>query len=90
MDEKKSPFEEIFKREEAKKKEEKREESILEALDKEEKDFFEEPQEADLIPEPEENISKEEKYRRLVNELLEKKFFEEAIEIIEEMKREVA
>jgi hypothetical protein len=93
MDQNKSPFEEIFKKEESRKKEEVKEKGILDALDDEEKSLFEEPSKAEIGPleqnyEKEGSSSKEKRYRQLINDLLDKKYFEEAIGIIGEMKAE--
>lgn len=93
MDQNKSPFEEIFKKEESRKKEEKKEKGILDALDNEEKSLFEEPSKAEAGPleqnrEKEGSSSKEKRYRKLLVELVEKKYFEEAINLISEMKAE--
>jgi hypothetical protein len=91
MEKNKSPFEEIFKKEESRKKEEKKEKGILDALDDEEKSVFEGSSNAgaDLLgKEKEKSVSKEKRYRKLLNELVEKKFFEEAISLIGEMKSE--
>lgn len=92
MEQNKSPFEEIFKREE-KKKSEKQEEGILDALDKEEKSLFEESSDSETITlEGEEgkgrNAPAEVRYRNLLNSLVEKRFFEEAIRVLGEMKEE--
>ncbi len=93
MDRNKSPFEEIFKKEESRKKEEEKEKGILDALDNEEKSLFEEPSKADAGPleqnyEKDGSSSKEKRYRELLVELVEKKYFEEAIGLISEMKAE--
>jgi hypothetical protein len=94
MDQNKSPFEEIFKKEESRKKEEVKEKGILDALDNEEKSLFEEPSKAESDP-LEQNYekgggsSKEKRYRQLLDELVEKKYFEEAINLIGEMKAEL-
>jgi hypothetical protein len=93
MEQSKSPFEEIFKREESRKKEEEKEEGILDALDNEEKSLFEESSESGPISlgekdEREGSISKEEQYLKLLNDLIKKRFFEEAMGIIGEMKEE--
>ncbi|MBN1694277.1 hypothetical protein JW879_02605 [candidate division WOR-3 bacterium] len=93
MDQNKSPFEEIFKKEESRKKEEEKEKGILDALDNEEKSLFEEPSKAEIGPlehndEKEGGSSKEKRYRKLLDELVEKKYFEEAINLIGEMKAE--
>lgn len=88
MEQEKSPFEEIFKKEE-KRKEKEKEEGILDALDKQEKSFFREsPVESVKLEEPEEekNIGEEEKYHNLIKELLEQHYFDEAISIIDELK----
>jgi hypothetical protein len=94
MEQNKSPFEEIFKKEESR-KEEKEEKGILDALDNEEKSLFEESANNDselLSTEPREtvevDIPKEKRYRELLNDLVEKRYFEEAISIIGEMKEE--
>jgi pentatricopeptide repeat protein len=92
MEQSKSPFEEIFKREE-KKKSEKKEEGILDALDKEEKSLFEESSESEAITlegeeERENSAPAEVRYRKLLNSLVEKRFFEEAIQVLGEMKKE--
>jgi hypothetical protein len=94
MEQNKSPFEEIFKKEESR-KEEKKEKGILDALDNEEKSLFEEATHPDseLISMKQEDageadIPKEKRYRKLLNELIEKRYFEEAISIIGEMKEE--
>jgi len=93
MDQNKSPFEEIFKKEESRKKEEKKEKGILDALDNEEKSLFEETSKSETGPleqndEKEGSSSKEKRYRELLVELVEKKYFEEAIGLISEMKAE--
>ena len=93
MDQNKSPFEEIFKKEESRKKEEEKEKGILDALDDEEKSLFEEPSKTEAGPleqnyEKEGSSSKEKRYRELLVELVEKKYFEEAIGLISEMKAE--
>jgi hypothetical protein len=93
MEQSKSPFEEIFKREESRKKEKEEEKGILDALDDEEKSLFEESSEAGPISleekdQKEESFSKEEKYLKLLNDLIKKRYFEEAIRIIGEMKEE--
>jgi hypothetical protein len=93
MEQSKSPFEEIFKREESRKKEEEKEKGILDALDNEEKSLFEESSEAGPISleekdEKEGSFSKEERYLKLLNDLIRKRYFEEAIGIIGEMKKE--
>jgi len=92
MEQSKSPFEEIFKKEESR-KEEKKEKGILDALDNEEKSLFEESTSTNsgLIPVEQNNergtgTSEEKRYRDLLNELVEKRYFEEAINIIGEMK----
>jgi pentatricopeptide repeat protein len=92
MEQSKSPFEEIFKREE-KKKSEKKEGGILDALDKEEKSLFEESSESETMTlegEEEKGSSApaEVRYRNLLNSLVEKRFFEEAIRVLGEMKEE--
>jgi pentatricopeptide repeat protein len=92
MEQSKSPFEEIFKREE-KKKSEKKEEGILDALDKEEKSLFEESSDSETMTlEGEEERGKktsaEVRYRNLLNSLVERRFFEEAIKVLGEMKEE--
>ncbi len=96
MEQNKSPFEEIFKKEENR-KEEKEEKGILDALDNEEKSLFEESASSgsELISAEAESkyeggvgIPRERRYRELLNELVEKKFFEEAISVIGEMKEE--
>ncbi len=93
MEQSKSPFEEIFKREESRKKEGEKEEGILDAFDNEEKSLFEESSEASPISlegkdEREGTLSKEEQYLKLLNDLIKKRYFEEAIGIIGEMKEE--
>lgn len=96
MEQNKSPFEEIFKREEKKKKSEEKEEGILDALDKEEKSLFEESagDETIALEEGEENeekgegVSAEIRYQKLLISLVKKRFFEEAIQVIGEMKEE--
>jgi len=90
MDQEKSPFEEIFKREEKRRgKEEKEEEQgILNILDKEEGSIFgESTEELSKIAEVEgeANIGAERRYRNLVNELLKHHYYGEAISIIKEM-----
>ncbi|MCK4226480.1 hypothetical protein KAX29_06280 [candidate division WOR-3 bacterium] len=89
MDQEKSPFEEIFKREEKRKgKEEEEEQGILNILDKEEGSIFEEStEELSKIAEVEgeANIGEEERYRNLINELLKHHYYGEAISIIKEM-----
>ena len=91
MEQSKSPFEEIFKREE-KKKQEKKEEGILDALDKEEKSLFEESADSETMTlEGEEkgsSVSAEVRYRNLLNSLVKKRFFEEALQVLGEMKEE--
>lgn len=94
MEQNKSPFEEIFKKEESR-KEEKKEKGILDALDNEEKSLFEESANtgSELISVEskdagETDIPKERRYRELLNELVKKRYFEEAISIIGEMKEE--
>ena len=94
MEKNKSPFEEIFKKEEGRKEEEKEEKGILDALDDEEKSFFEtsSPVEGGVLEkmgEKGESASKEKNYRKLINDLLDKKYFEEAINLINEMKAEL-
>lgn len=91
MENNKSPFEEIFKKEESRKKEEKKEKSILDALDEEEKSLFEESADTETVSlENNENkgSSKEERYKKLLNELVDKRYFEEAMSVIGEMKTE--
>ncbi len=92
MEQNKSPFEEIFKKEESRKKEEKEKKApgILDALDNEEKSFFEgsTDSEAGSIEKKGGNVSKEKRYIKLLNELVEKKYYEEAIGVIGEMKAE--
>jgi hypothetical protein len=93
MEQSKSPFEEIFKREESRKKEEEKEKGILDALDDEEKSLFEESSETGPISlegkdETEGSLSKEEQYLKLLNDLIKKRYFEEAIGVIGEMKKE--
>ena len=93
MEQSKSPFEEIFKREESRKKEEEEEKGILDALDNEEKSLFEESSEAGPISlegkaQEKGGFSKEERYLKLLNDLIKKRYFEEAIGIIGEMKKE--
>jgi len=94
MEQSKSPFEEIFKKEESRKEKEE-EKGILDALDDEEKSFFEDAAKpgAELISLEKEDkkgadIPKEKRYRELLNELIAKRYFEEAISIIDEMKEE--
>ncbi len=89
MEQNKSPFEEIFKREKKKKPEEKKE-GILDALDNEEKSLFEESSGGalDIEAEGEGSVSAEVRYRNLLNSLVKKRFFEEAMKIIGEMKEE--
>ena len=94
MDQNKSPFEEIFKKEKSRKKDEEKEKGILDALDNEEKSLFEEPSkaEAGLLEqnyEKEGSSSKEKRYKELLNDLVDKKYFEEAINLIGEMKAEL-
>lgn len=91
MDRKKSPFEEIFKKERDRKKEQEKEEEkgILGVLDKEESGpFVEEEAEESTAEKREESveIKEEDRYRELVNDLVENHYFEEAINIIGEMK----
>jgi hypothetical protein len=93
MEKNKSPFEEIFKKEEGRKEEEKKEKGILDALDDEEKSFFEtsSPVEGGALEKMGEKggiVSKEKRYRELLNDLVDKKYFEEAINLIGEMKAE--
>ncbi len=94
MEQNKSPFEEIFKREEGRKKKEEKEEGILAALDQEEKSLFEESSDSKPISlEGEEGKdssggSKEDRCRKLLNSLVEKRFFEEAMVLLGEMKEE--
>lgn len=91
MEQSKSPFEEIFKREE-KKKEEKKEKGILDALDKEEKSLFGESSDSETMTlEGEEkgsSATEEVRYRNLLNSLVKKRFFEEAFQVLGEMKEE--
>jgi pentatricopeptide repeat protein len=92
MEQNKSPFEEIFKREKKKKPEEKKE-GILDALDNEEKSLFGESSGGDTVAlevegEREGSVSVEVRYRNLLNSLVKKRFFEEAMKIIGEMKEE--
>jgi hypothetical protein len=94
MDQNKSPFEEIFKKEESRKKDEEKEKGILDALDNEEKSLFEEPSKAEAGSleqnyEKEGSSSKEKRYRELLVELVDKKYFEEAIGLLSEMKAEL-
>lgn len=94
MEQNKSPFEEIFKKEESRKEEEKEEKGILDALDDEEKSFFESPTdpESGVLEKMEGkggSVPKEKKYKELINDLLDKKYFEEAINLIGEMKAEL-
>lgn len=93
MEQNKSPFEEIFKREEGRKKKEEKEEGILDALDHEEKSLFEESSDGEPLSlegkdGKEGGLSKEDRYRKLLNNLVEKRYFEEAIGLIGEMKKE--
>jgi len=93
MEQSKSPFEEIFKKEQSRKKEEEKEKEkekgILDALDNEEKSLFEGSSDSgSLSLEEEGNVSAEKRYIKLLNELVEKKYYEEAISIIGEMKAE--
>jgi hypothetical protein len=93
MEHNKSPFEEIFKKEESRKKEEKKEKGILDALDEEEKSLFEKSSDSETNPleimeDKEGDISKEKRYKKLLNDLVDKKYFEEAIRLIGEMKTE--
>lgn len=93
MEQNKSPFEEIFKREESKKKKEEKEEGILDALDQEEKSFFDESSDGSALylegeNEKEGAVSKEMRYRKLLNSLVEKRFFEEAMGLLSEMQKE--
>ena len=93
MDQNKSPFEEIFKKEKSRKKEEKKEKGILDALDNEEKSLFGESSSSGSVPLEGKggeggSASREKRYRELLNELVAKKYFEEAIGIIGEMKAE--
>jgi hypothetical protein len=94
MEQSKSPFEEIFKREESRKKEGEKEEGILDVLDNEEKSLFEESSDSGPLSleekdEREGGLSKEEQYIKLLNDLVKKRFFEEAIGVIGEMKKEL-
>lgn len=94
MEKNKSPFEEIFKKEEGRKEEEKKEKGILDALDDEEKNFFEtsSPGEGGVLEkmgEKEGTTAKEKRYRELLNDLVDKRYFEEAINLISEMKAEL-
>jgi len=79
MEQEKSPFEEIFKREEKRKEKKKEDEGILGALEKEEKNIFKESSD-------ENTVGEEEKYHTLIMDLLEHHYFDEVISIIEEMK----
>jgi hypothetical protein len=91
MDQNKSPFEEIFKKEESRKKEEEKGKGILDALDNEEKSLFEESSSTEpgsLEQKGKGSSSKEERYRKLLNELVANKYYEEAISVIGEMKAE--
>jgi hypothetical protein len=90
MEKNKSPFEEIFKKEESRKKEEKKEKGILDALDNEEKSLFDgsSSSESGPLETKEGNVSAEKRYLKLLNELVKKKYYEEAISIIGEMKAE--
>jgi hemerythrin superfamily protein len=91
MEHNKSPFEEIFKKEQSRKKEEEKEEEkgILDALDNEEKSLFEGSSDSgSLSLEEKGNVSAEKRYIKLLNELVEKKYYEEAIRVIGEMKAE--
>lgn len=94
MEQNKSPFEEIFKKEESRKKEEKKEKGILDALDEEEKSLFERSSDSETNPleimeEKEGGVSKEKRYKQLLNDLVDKKYFEEAIRLLGEMKTEL-
>ena len=94
MEQNKSPFEEIFKKEESRKKEEEeetKERGILDALDDEEKSLFEggaSDAETLSLDEEEGSVSAEKRYIKLLNELVAKKYYEEAIRVIGEMKAE--
>ena len=92
MEENKSPFEEIFKKEESRKKEKEEKENergILDALDDEEKTLFEGSSGSETLSlEEGGNVSAEKRYIKLLNELVEKKYYEEAIRVIGEMKAE--
>ncbi len=93
MEQNKSPFEEIFKKEETRKKEEKKEKGILDALDEEEKSLFERSSDSESNPletieDKGGSASKEKRYKKLLNDLVDKKYFEEAIRLIGEMKTE--
>lgn len=85
MEQEKSPFEEIFKKEEKRKEKEKEDEGILGALEKEEKNIFRES--GDVLEEK--TLGEEEKYRKLIMDLLEHHYFDEAVSIIEEMKEKL-
>ncbi len=93
MEQNKSPFEEIFKKEESRTKEEKKEKGILDALDEEEKSLFEKSSDTETNPleimEDKGGGSKEERYKKLLNDLVDKRYFEEAIRLIGEMKTEL-
>ncbi len=87
MAQEKSPFEEIFKREEERQESKKKEEeSILNALDKEEKNVLGKSEEVKIEEGVEGAYSEEDRYRNLVDNLLESHYFDEAIKIISEMK----
>jgi hypothetical protein len=92
MEQNKSPFEEIFKKEQSRKSEEEekeKEKGILDALDNEEKSLFEGSSDSEVLSlEEEGNVSAEKRYIKLLNELVEKKYYEEAIRVIGEMKAE--
>lgn len=95
MEQNKSPFEEIFKKEKDRKEQKKKEqdESILDALDEEEKSVFDKPSNSGSVSLEKKNnegegLSEEERYLRLLNELIERHYFEEAMSVVGEMKKE--
>ncbi len=92
MEQEKSPFEEIFKREEKQKEKQKEDEGILGVLDKEEKNIFKESGDASLQIEKTEEatLGEEGRYLNLVKELLKHHYYGEALSIIEEMKGKFA
>jgi len=83
MEQEKSPFEEIFKRERKKEEKEKEDKGILGALEKGETNIF---KESGGKVEEKAPLGEEERYRNLVLELLEHHYFDEAVSIIKEMK----
>lgn len=83
MEQEKSPFEEIFKRERKKEEKEKEDEGILGTLEKGETNIFKES--GDKVEEKA-PPGEEERYRNLILELLEHHYFDESVSIIKEMK----